>query len=156
MEAGSHTHPPSPEAAKTTPEPSSRKAVLLVDDEIAYLDLLEQLLSEHIACPVIGFTRPFEALRALPSLDVGLIVTDYYMPGLNGCEFIVEVGKVAPHIPVIMITAHDVHFTESELALVPALKVIVQKPFRWTYLSEQILKYWPEPLKPRVSQSSPP
>ena len=135
---------------------AARKSILLVDDETAYIDLLEQLLSEHMACPVLSFTRPLDALQALPRLNVGLIVTDYNMPGLNGYEFVLEVGKTAPHIPVVMITAHNVHFTDSERASAPALKVIVQKPFRWTYLSEQILRYWPDSLPPRVVSSGAP
>lgn len=135
---------------------STRKGVLLVDDETAYLDLLEQLLSEHIACPVISYTRPLDALRALPDLNLGLIVTDYYMPGMNGYDFIVAAGKIAPQIPVVMITAHQVHFTESERAGIPALKAIVQKPFRWTFLSEQILKYWPDALPPKIVNSGAP
>ena len=85
--------------SKTPPRPKG-KVVVLVDDEISYIDLLEQLLGEHLACPVHGFTKPADALRALPKLDVGMIVTDYQMPDMNGLDFIKEVQKSHPDVPV--------------------------------------------------------
>lgn len=118
------------------------KSVLLVDDEIAYIDLLEQLLGEHLACPVHSFFRPTEALKALPSLDVGLIVTDYHMPGLTGFEFLLEVKKLRPHLPAVMITGHNIELTSEWEARLPALKAIVKKPFKWTVLAEEISRHW--------------
>jgi DNA-binding NtrC family response regulator len=140
----------------TPPSSGTRKSILLVDDEPAYTDLLEQLLSEHIACPVRSFIHPRRALEALPHLNVGLIVTDFDMPDLNGFEFTREVAKIAPHIPVVMITAHNVELTADDQTAFPMLKVVVRKPFRWTALSEQILRYWPDSLPPKVVHSNPP
>jgi len=135
---------------------SDDKIVVLVDDEIAYIDLLQQLLSEHLACPVHGFTTPAEALKALPNLNVGLIITDYQMPGMNGLEFIAEVQKHNPAIPVVMITAYLLKFTQRELLKVPALKAVVRKPFKWKTLAEHVVKYWPDARPPAVIGSSSP
>ena len=129
---------------------SDDKIVVLVDDEIAYIDLLQQLLGEHLACPVRGFTAPAEALQALPDLNVGLIITDYQMPGMNGLEFVGEVQKLNPSIPVVMITAYLLNFTKAELAKVPALKAVVRKPFKWRTLAEHVVKHWPDPHPPAV------
>ena len=114
-----------------------------MDDEPAYIDLLEQLLSEHLSCPVLCYTKPLEALRVLDSHEIGLIVTDYHMPEMNGFEFIAEVQRMRPGIPVVMITAHDVNTGEYPIAGLPALKAVVKKPFRWTTLAEQISLFWP-------------
>jgi CheY-like chemotaxis protein len=130
------------------------KIVMLVDDEIAYIDLLHQLLSEHLACPVRGFTTPADALRALPELNVGLIITDYQMPAMNGMQFITEVGKIKPDIPVVMITAYLLKFTQRELAKVPALKAVVRKPFKWKSLAEHVVKHWPDAHPPKVRGGS--
>ena len=139
----------------TTPasvtQPSSGvagKHVLLVDDEPAYIDLLEQLLSEHLSCPVLCFTKPLEALRSLESYEIGLIVTDYHMPEMNGFEFIAEVQRMRPGIPVVMITAHEVNTMDRPSAGLPALQAVVKKPFRWTTLAEQISLYWPSTPPP--------
>jgi DNA-binding NtrC family response regulator len=133
---------------------ADEKIVVLVDDEIAYIDLLQQLLGEHLACPVRGYTKPADALRALPDLNVGLIITDYQMPAMNGMQFITEVGKIKPDIPVVMITAYLLKFTQRELAKVPALKAVVRKPFNWKTLAEHVIKYWPDAHPPKVRDGS--
>lgn len=132
------------------------KIVVLVDDEIAYIDLLQQLLSEHIACPIRGFTSPMEALEALPDLNIGLIITDYQMPTMTGLEFIAEVQKKNPLIPVVMITAYLLKFNKAELAKVPSLKAVVRKPFKWKTLAAHVVKYWPDSQPPAVIGSAAP
>ena len=135
---------------------SDEKIVVLVDDEIAYIDLLQQLLSEHLACPIRGFTKPAEALRALPDLNVGLIITDYQMPAMNGLQFIGEVQKIDDSIPAVMITAYLLKFTQRELSKVPSLKAVVRKPFKWKTLAEHVVKYWPDTHPPAVIGSATP
>ncbi|MEJ1974541.1 MAG: response regulator [Lacunisphaera sp.] len=81
------------------PSKSGDKIVVLVDDEFSYIDLLQQLLADHLACPVHGFTKPADALRAMPDLNVGMIITDYQMPDINGLQFVAEVQKINPDIP---------------------------------------------------------
>ena len=139
----------------SAPKPEE-KIVVLVDDEFSYIDLLQQLLGEHLDRPVHGFTKPAEALRALPALNVGLIITDYQMPEINGLQFIAAVQKINPAIPVLMITAYNMSFTDRELAAVPSLKAIVRKPFKWTELAAELVKYWPDANPPRVIRSGSP
>ena len=135
---------------------SEEKIVVLVDDEFSYIDLLQQLLGEHLDRPVHGFTKPADALRALPSLNVGLIITDYQMPEINGLQFIAAVQKINPAIPVLMITAYNMSFTDRELAAVPSLKAIVRKPFKWTELAAELVKYWPDANPPKIIRSRSP
>jgi DNA-binding NtrC family response regulator len=116
---------------------------MLVDDEPAYLDLLEQLLSEHLACPVYSFAKPADALRELDRLNVGLIVTDYHMPEMNGFQFLAAARQLKPGLQAIMITAHDVTLTDGPAGMGETLKAVVRKPFRWTSLAEHISQHWP-------------
>ncbi|MES1195305.1 MAG: response regulator [Opitutus sp.] len=139
----------------SAPKPGE-KIVVLVDDEFSYIDLLQQLLGEHLDRPVHGFTKPADALRALPALNVGIIITDYQMPDINGLQFIAEVQKINPSIPVVMITAYNMSFTDRELAAVPSLKTVVRKPFKWTTLAAEVVKYWPDPYPPKVIRSGSP
>lgn len=127
----------SPAGSRTGP------CVVLVDDETAYLDLLEQLLGEQLACPVVSFDNPRKALKDMRRLNVGLIVSDYNMPGLTGIDFLAEAHKFLPGVPAVMITAYSVDFRPEELARVPSLKAVVKKPFRWPVLAEQIARHWP-------------
>lgn len=138
------------------PSKNGDKIVLLVDDEFSYIDLLQQLLTDHLACPVHGFTKPADALRAVPTLNIGMIITDYQMPDMNGLQFVAAVQKINPAIPAIMITAYNMSFTPRELAAVPSLKAVVRKPFRWTVLADEVVKYWPDANPPKVISSKNP
>ena len=126
----------------------TKKAIVIVDDETSYIDLLAQLLSDNLNCPVFTFSRPLEALAALPQIDVGTIVTDFYMPQLNGFEFVSQASALVPGVPFILITGHAIDLTAEEFAQFPALKSVLHKPFLWRRVATEILKFWPEEHPP--------
>ncbi len=121
-----------------------RKSVVLVDDDKFYTKLLTQLLAENLDCPVIAFLDPREALAALPGINVGLIVTDYEMPDMNGFRFMAEAVKLAPGVPVILITGHPINAAMAHMISVSPVKSVLPKPFGWRQLSDEIIRHWPE------------
>lgn len=120
------------------------KSLVIVDDDISYTSLLTQLLQEHLGCRVFSFSRPREALAALPNLDAGVIVTDYEMPGLNGFEFMAEAVHLAPRVPFILITGHPINEVMDKLIGASPVKAVVPKPFNWRQLTDEISRLWPE------------
>ena len=124
--------------------PVPRKAIVLVDDEKSYTDLLTYILAENLDCPIHAFTRPVEALKALPELAPGVIVTDYYMPQLNGLEFIRQASVLLPKTAFILITGHNLAAEKDAMARIPALKGFLSKPFGWRKLADEILRVWPD------------
>ncbi|MGA3008299.1 MAG: response regulator [Opitutaceae bacterium] len=130
----------------------SNKAIVIVDDETSYVDLLAQLLSDNLNCPVFTFARPLEAIEAFSHIEVGTVVTDFYMPQLNGFEFITRASALLPGVPFILITGHAIDLSEEEFAQFPALKSVLHKPFVWRRVATEILKFWPEE-RPLVAQA---
>lgn len=123
--------------------PTPVKSIVLVDDEKSYTELMSQMLADNLDCPVHAFTRPLEALKAIPGIDPGVIVTDYYMPQLNGIEFIRQASALVPNAAFVMITGHNLTAEEDQLARLTALKGFLSKPFGWRKLADEILRVWP-------------
>ena len=123
--------------------PAIVKSIVLVDDEKSYTDLITQMLADYFDCPVHAFTRPLEALKALPTINAGVIVTDYYMPQLNGIEFIRQACVVSPESSFVMITGHNLSSEEDQLSKLTALKGFLAKPFGWRKLATEIVRVWP-------------
>lgn len=119
------------------------KAIVLVDDEKSYTDLLTQMLADNLDCPVHAFSRPLVALEALPQLSPGVIVTDYYMPQLDGLEFIRRASALVPEATFVLITGHNLSAEEDTMARLPSLKAFLAKPFGWRKLADEILRVWP-------------
>jgi FixJ family two-component response regulator len=120
------------------------KAVIILDDEKSYGDLLSQLITGNLDCPVFTYSHPLEALDALPTLNVGAVVTDYFMPVLDGAQFIRRAAPRLPGVPFIIITGHPLRLSDEYLDDLPALKAVLPKPFKWQKLSELIIRHWPD------------
>ncbi|GAB4419254.1 MAG: sigma-54 dependent transcriptional regulator [Thermodesulfovibrionales bacterium] len=55
---------------------------------------------------VITETNPSEAIKSIKGNKFDLIITDFYMPEMNGLELIEEVKKTNPEVDVIVMTAY--------------------------------------------------
>jgi DNA-binding NtrC family response regulator len=133
-----------------------RPAVLFVDDEESYVSLMIQLLGNNLHCPILTYTKPREALVALSRLDIGMIVTDYSMPAMNGLDFIRQAAAIAPLVPVIMVSGHTVEISADERDAYPNLKATLAKPFRWRALAEEIIRHWVAPHPPILREEAVP
>jgi len=120
-----------------------RQSIVMVDDEKSYTDLMTQLLADHLDCPVHGFIRPLAALEALPALNPGVVVTDYFMPQLNGIDFIRQASPLVPAAAFVMITGNNLEHERATLDALRALKGFLPKPFGWRKLADEILRVWP-------------
>lgn len=81
--------------------------VLLVDDEKNILRALQRLLVDE-DFPVFTASSGEEGLAMLGSgQDVGLIVSDQRMPGMNGSEFLSRTRELAPDALRILLTGYS-------------------------------------------------
>ncbi len=103
---------------------SMEKIILAVEDETPIRNLIIDVLNEEDDYKGIGAKNGLEAIELLKTITVDLITLDMNMPGMNGNEFLTELSKVAPSIPVIGITANPKSFKSH-----PQVKAVIDKPF---------------------------
>ena len=117
---------------------------LILDDEKSYVDLMSVVLRDFLKCPVATFTSAEHALAALPKLDLGIIVTDFYMPGMDGITFLRLATQIKPTVPCVMITGHSEALAAMDYSDLSQLQTVLAKPFGGQVLADTILKYWPD------------
>lgn len=91
-------------------DPKVLRAVVLDDGEMNNL-LMVTALQPIAGCVPHDFTVPAEALAfaAAHAAEIGVFVTDYEMPGMNGVE-VVRALRRTPElasVPIVMVTSHD-------------------------------------------------
>jgi DNA-binding NtrC family response regulator len=92
---------------------------------------------------VHGFNRPLAALAALPDLRPGVVVTDYFMPQIDGLEFIRRATPVVPGASFLIITGHNLTTHAEQLGRLTALRSVMAKPLGWRKLAAEVLRWWP-------------
>ncbi|MEJ2194066.1 MAG: sigma-54 dependent transcriptional regulator, partial [Ignavibacteriaceae bacterium] len=82
-------------------------SILVVDDELSYLELVKGLLNQEGYENVITQDNPLKVIPLLEQKSVDLILLDIYMPQMNGLDLLEKIYAAYPKIPVIVITAVD-------------------------------------------------
>ena len=80
-------------------------AVLIVDDEVTIIESLKGILSDD-GFEVIHAYNGYEALKKIEAESPDIVLLDIWMPGMDGIETLKEIKKIAPNLPVVMITGH--------------------------------------------------
>ncbi|HEV7438221.1 MAG TPA: HD domain-containing phosphohydrolase [Methylobacterium sp.] len=86
------------------------RALVLDDGELNNL-LMVEALRPIAGCEPHDFTRPADALAFAESCaqEIGVVITDYDMPGMNGVAFIQAARRIPglAHVPFVMVTSID-------------------------------------------------
>jgi two-component system response regulator HydG len=80
--------------------------ILVVDDEPAQRALLADFLRDE-GYRVAEAADGAAALARVRNGGIDLLLTDVRMPGISGEELLCTVREESPHLPVLLITAHD-------------------------------------------------
>ena len=111
---------------------STVSRVLVVDDEELYRRALERILL-RAGHEVILVGDAQEALSAVSTNALDLVLCDWKMPGIDGLELIRQIRELEPDLPCILITGHG-----SARASVDALAAgafwYLEKPFEQSHL----------------------
>ncbi|KKD01499.1 MULTISPECIES: sigma-54-dependent transcriptional regulator [Photobacterium] len=79
--------------------------VLIIDDDQDVADAYQHLL-EVAGYQTLTATDPLQALTLLHKEWPGVVITDMYMPGMNGKEVLQRIKSLDNTLPVILITGH--------------------------------------------------
>ena len=88
----------------STETPAPRPAVLLIDDELPYLDMLRAGLSKEFEIEVANNTD--EGGIRLALRDYAAVVCDHLMPGEKGLDFLIRASELHPKTRRILITGY--------------------------------------------------
>lgn len=116
--------------------------VLIVDDDWPVLDTLCDLVAElgHESVPAGGGR---EALELFAAGRYDLVITDLFMPEMNGLEFIRHLRERSPEIPVILVSGTA---SPELVAVLRAANVMcLRKPVELVELAEAIRHRMPGP-----------
>jgi DNA-binding NtrC family response regulator len=86
----------------------SSASVVIVDDEEDIVSLFTEVIQHH-GFLVLGFTNPLfliDYIRDCPD-QIGLILIDYRMSQMTGCELANQISAINPKIKMVLITAYD-------------------------------------------------
>ncbi|MDA8389011.1 MAG: response regulator [Nitrospiraceae bacterium] len=78
--------------------------VLVVDDDDIARDVVTSILSRE-GYPVLAACDGIEAISAIMTDEVGMVVTDFRMPGADGLEVLKAAMRANPDTAVVIITA---------------------------------------------------
>ncbi|HDC4533212.1 TPA: response regulator transcription factor [Enterobacter asburiae] len=81
-----------------------KPAILVVDDDTAVCELLQDVLSEHVFS-VLACHNGQDALRQVQQdPNIALVLLDMMLPDINGLQVLLQLQKQRPALPVIMLT----------------------------------------------------
>ncbi len=106
-------------------------AILLVDDHKEMRSYLKRTLGYH---NYIEANNGAEALQKLKENKIGLIITDYMMPKMDGLKFVKELKTENYDIPIVMLTARG--DTQSKLDV---LRLGIDDYLRKPFNSEELI-----------------
>ena len=116
-----------------------RNRLLMVDDDAIVLSSLAQEMEDQ-GYPILRATSGAEALAHLEDgEEVGLVVTDLSMPGMDGLRFIQEVQRRRPGLPAILLTGFATTAVEDAMGgVTTGLFSVLHKPIDARVLAERV------------------
>ena len=87
-----------------------QRTVLLIDDNAIQAATRQTILKRagYFVIPVLNPQRALEQFQQneFPA-TIDLVITDHVMPGLSGAEFVTELRKSHPHLPILVISGME-------------------------------------------------
>lgn len=131
-----------------------RPRILVVDDHPTQ-QLMMQQLADVLEIDVTVASTGRQALAKMSQEDFDLVLMDWQMPELDGCECAQEVRRIeadrAKRTPIIAVTAHA-YEQDRDFCLSSGMDDYLAKPFSLADLREKI-SHWVQPASHSTAAS---
>jgi len=114
-----------------------RQQILVVDDEPDILESVEDILRSTVPAKVLGARSGDEALQVLQREPVRLVISDFRMPGMDGCQLLRRVKVLYPDVKGLMVSAFPNPVSEQSACAGLGVELI-PKPIRPDLLVEAV------------------
>jgi signal transduction histidine kinase/CheY-like chemotaxis protein len=123
---------------KTSPAPTGKEHILLVDDEVSLVVLGTKMLSS-LGYNVTTCSNSVEALAAFQKDANGfdLVITDLTMPKMTGLDLSSTILQLRPDIPIILCTGFS-DVLQDGTAKSIGIREVAMKPIVWKELAQVI------------------
>nr|WP_318384208.1 response regulator transcription factor [uncultured Enterobacter sp.] len=81
-----------------------KPAILVVDDDTAVCELLQDVLNEHVFAVHVCHNGEEALTLACREPDIALVLLDMMLPDINGLMVLQRLQKLRPELPVVMLT----------------------------------------------------
>lgn len=117
----------------------NKTKILVVDDNPAILELLNESLIEH-GYDVATSSDGVDAIQKISKITPDIVITDIVMPGIDGIELLLSLRKDKPGIKIIAMSGGNRGHADTYLHMAEKLgaNAILNKPFEITELLEQL------------------
>ena len=85
---------------------NTQKRLVLVDDEEMVIASIKNFLMLETDYEVLSFTSPSKAIEALRETPINLAISDFFMPEMDGIEFLKNVHKLYSQATLILLTGY--------------------------------------------------
>lgn len=109
--------------------------ILIVEDEKNLAHLLKDAINSHCYSVVLAHNGK-EGIAKFLSVKPDVVITDIMMPELDGLDMTIELRKIRPDIPIIVLSA----FSDKE-KLLKAIDVGINKYFIKPFDPDEVLEY---------------
>lgn len=127
----------------------AKHRIFFVDDEANVRTAVSKTLAK-VGTEVICFAGAVDCLKQLRCGKCDLLITDVKMPGMDGMELLAKTKRIAPWLPVLVITGYG-DIPMAVKALKAGASNFIEKPLNrqsLIYVVESALKgaAWPDPV----------
>ncbi len=123
---------------------TKRLKILIVDDEIDYLELIERYVASF-GYDCITAEDGEQALDCLKNNDIDLVLTDMLMPNMDGMQLLLKIQEEFPQVATIILTGYGKSYSFKDIIQAGAYEFL-EKPVNKDALEAKIERVFREKM----------